>query len=157
MKTETVEISSLREYIGIILEFGESGSYYRGESSVRFNGLLASAYRLYTPCYEKECDSTIDYRSALDEYYKDIACDLSEIEKQNFMEYAQHHGLPTPLVDITANPLTALYFAVDSLPEEETGKVYVFSKKRLVDFSCFRDKSMLTFNDLPFNLNSARI
>lgn len=38
----------------------------------------------------------------------------------------QHHGYPTRLVDVTQNPLTALWFACESRPEEP-GRLVAFS------------------------------
>lgn len=141
---EKIEINDIHEFIEQI-ESLDRNYYYRGESSLNFSEIVASAFREYSIPFSKS-KKRIDYRKALKEYYIEVGHQLTELERDNFMQYAQHHGLITPLIDITSNPLIALYFACSSNYDENTCKVHAFNKERFIDLSDFEIKSDMNLN-----------
>ena len=94
---EFAKSNALREYH----EKTNSTAFYRGQSDYKWH-LVPSVYRdgqfEYEPIYIKEME-----RIRPDEF-KDCDC-FGKLVKM------QHYGLPTRLLDITMNPLVALYFA----------------------------------------------
>jgi hypothetical protein len=90
--------------------------FYRGHSNVDFK-IIPSIYRQQFIVNE-------------DKFFKEIILKnpnefINEKTTLEKLVKMQHYGLPTRILDITINPLVALYFAVKELPEKN-GEVIIF-------------------------------
>lgn len=92
--------------------------YYRGHSDVNYL-LIPSIMRKKT-WLEQECNM---YNELIIECPEDFIHCPTHLDK---LVHMQHYGLPTRLLDITRNPLVALYFACVS-STGKNGEVIVFS------------------------------
>lgn len=112
-------IGSIDRYINVVRDLQEQGisAYFRGHADCGFS-LLPSIMR--RPGWsEHECDL---YNQTI------IECPDSFANCKTHLDYLvemQHYGLPTRLLDVTKNPLIALYFACCDMPESN-GEVIVF-------------------------------
>jgi len=98
----TFDSKEHKDLIGFLIRLTESGGYlYRGYSSS--NQLLPHIIR------ESAEDIEIEL---LKEFEKHSAYYISVSNPIDLMSYAQHYGLPTRLLDFTANPFIALFFAL---------------------------------------------
>lgn len=121
-KVEINLITSFDKANKIIQAIGKSGSsiYYRGHSDVNYV-LLPSVMRLNS-WYEHECDL---YNETVIECPNSFANCVTHLD---YLVEMQHYGLPTRLLDITKNPLVALYFACcDNFNSQ--GELIVFDVK----------------------------
>ncbi|MFB0983856.1 MAG: FRG domain-containing protein, partial [Acinetobacter towneri] len=66
----------------------------------------------------------------------------NDISGFDILTRMQHYGMPTRLLDISSNPLTALYFACENLNHNEDAEVVIISVKK-TDI-CFYDSDKIS-------------
>lgn len=104
------QIKAWKDFMQWIDFHADSRWVYRGIGDVRFE-LVPGAGRVknYNPASERAILEIFERRAS---EFVDVR-NLSEWDK---LALAQHHGLPTRLLDWTTNPLVAAYFAVTAEP-----------------------------------------
>lgn len=131
------EISSVEDYISIIKELpnGQEGYYYRGENR-RYVTLSSSLLRSGIARLLR--DNPEYYMDTVNDYVRDMADQAGEWEREHVLAWCHHEGLPTNLLELTASPLRALYFACLSRTDHseepsQAGYVYGFARESTVD------------------------
>jgi len=135
--------------------------FYRGHSDQK-------AYKLEPSLFRKDAEGNYLYLQNEDILYRELLVTNSidfngDIYTLDKLVRMQHYSLPTRMLDITSNPLIALYFACESKMDLE-GEVIIFtiSNKRIKYFdsdtaSCICNLARLPQKDkdeIDFTLNN---
>lgn len=95
-----------------------SNVFYRGQLE-KHTSITSSISRdeRYTINESAIFNEAVDMKST---EFKDLPTPIERLSKM------QHYGIPTRLVDLSVNPLIALFFAVQNIDDNSHGNVYVF-------------------------------
>ncbi len=129
-KSTTPKVSTVQGFIGKVLASErENGSevFYRGHSN-------KIKYKLEPSLFRKDDDGNYLYLDNEHILYRElIVSNSSDFQSDEYtldkLVRMQHYSLPTRLMDITSNPLIALYFACKSALDDD-GEVILFSMER---------------------------
>jgi len=129
-------ISKLSEYLDEIGNYPSAEYIYRGEHCYfvdvenkkdpkPYDKRLSGAFRK-TETVPNRNSIFISFMKRVERYYELVGHRLSDVEKEHFIAFSQHHWLQTNLLDITSAPLVALFMACDGTTGN--GHVYILDK-----------------------------
>lgn len=135
----SITITSWNHFNDVIFDGSWKGDIERYRSNYVYRGLSCSSYDLKTSLIRLGGSYELLEKHLIRNFrkyaHRDVPPDASV---WNWLSLAQHHGLPTRLLDWTYSPYVALHFATSNLAEYEQDGViwcvdYVSAHDRLPD------------------------
>jgi type I restriction enzyme M protein len=134
---KTIEIPSFVHFLAWAFdEYPNGGSLFRGQRDASWKLLPGLGRRVSSFGHEANPLRKLlsEERYSIEIFQKEAAAytDISRVDQWELLALAQHHGLPTRLLDWTHNPLVALFFAVCD-DEESDAAVYAIDAGEVPD------------------------
>lgn len=132
-------IHNISEFLGVLNRYKNEFSTTSHNDNFMFRGMSTASWKLLPGIFREysKPETTSDvvsqkqyrkmYRSneseILAHFRKEASGFLTNISQNDdftWLQYAQHYGVPTRLLDFTANPLVALYFSCQSESKDDS-------------------------------------
>jgi len=157
-------ISSLAGYIELLKDYPASSGYvYRGEHSYldenknvrRHKERLSSAFHKHKQT-SPGSGYFPDFMEPINDFYSEVGHNIADDAKKEFLSFSQHYGLRTNLLDITRNPLVALFFAC--FGDHDEGSVHIFDNSHFINITkIIQESPMENITDILADGNPAAL